>query len=719
MSLQLNTLYTAVCESTLHLVERVRHRRNYQKGTSGRSRNERYGVALLVVVLTLLLRYLLGKWFDVQAVYILFVIPVILAALYGGMFAGVIATLVGGLLATAFFIIGGLGDLLHNWPALSSLILFVIEGLLISLLIETVLYLLQKLEERAQILQESEERFRLLLEGVKDYAICMLDTHGHIVSWNRAAERLQGYSAQEIIGKHFSVFSAKPTTYDKHNTNLAMALKEGRYEEEGWRKRKDGTEFWANIVITPLKDDRGKVQGFAKITRDITERKQFEDSIKYQAMHDPLTGLPNRSSLEDRLNTALVHARRNKSQLGILFLDLDRFKSINDTLGHHVGDRFLAQVGTRLKEAIREEDTVARFGGDEFVILLPEVRHPRDAVQVAKKLIDSLRPSFSITNHEVHINASIGISIFPQDGQDVPTLLKNADVALYQAKDAGKDMYKLYTRTMNVRASERMSLENSLRQAIQKSEFSVVYQPVMHLAKGEISGAEALIRWVHPKLGPIFPNDFIPLAEETGLIIPIDEWVISEVCRSIKVWNEKGLPRIKVAINLSARQFSQPNLFETIQRLTREHGIDTEQIEFEITESMVMENIGVATEKLSLLKSIGLQSAIDDFGMGFSSLNILKNLPIDKLKIDKTFVKHATTDPRDAAIVKAIITMAHTLKMQVVAEGIEAKEHLEFLRSLHCDYGQGYFVSAPLSPQAFEDLLRKKKPLSRLAVSAK
>jgi diguanylate cyclase (GGDEF)-like protein len=448
---------------------------------------------------------------------------------------------------------------------------------------------------------------------------------------------------------------------------------------------------------------------YRELEREIIERRRAEEAAYY----DTLTGLPNRTLFQERLPHALALAERSEQMLAVMLLDLDRFKTINETLGHGVGDRLLHEVAERLTGCVRRSDTVARFAGDEFALLLMQITRPddvvkiarrtEDAVEVAQSILRVLEPPFVSGQHELYLTASIGIGLYPDDGKDSQTLLKNAVSALNRAKEQGGNSYQFYTADMNAKALKRLALENSLRHALERDEFVLHYQPQVNISSGQIVGVEALVRWQHPELGLVCPSDFIPLAEDTGLIVPIGEWVLRTACAQNKRWQEEGWPSMRVSVNLSARQFQQLQLVEIIAEILLETGLAPEQLELELTESAIMKNAEIAIETLRRIKKSGVQIAIDDFGTGYSSLSYLKRLPIDVLKIDRSFVCESTTAPDDAAIVMAIIGLAHNLNLKVIAEGVETEEQLAFLRLLKCDEMQGYLCSQPLAAPAFKE----------------
>jgi diguanylate cyclase (GGDEF)-like protein len=437
------------------------------------------------------------------------------------------------------------------------------------------------------------------------------------------------------------------------------------------------------------------------------DRTRAEATVEHQAHYDLLTNLPNRTTFRDRLTVALAQTGRNRKMLGILFVDLDRFKTIVDTLGHTIGDKLLRGVAERLQASLEDGDTLARMGGDEFVILLSQINRADRAVRVAQRVLDAIKPPFHFDQHELHVTMSIGITLYPYDGEDADTLLKNADSALYRAKEQGRNNYQLYTPAMNARAFERLALENSLRKAVERKEFLLHYQPQIDMKSRVVVGVEALVRWQHPDLGLVYPAEFISIAEETGLITQLGEWVIRTACVQNKAWQKAGLPRMTVAVNLSARQFQQQDLVETVARILKETGLDPRWLEIEITEGIAMQNADYTNVLLRGLKTMGVKVALDDFGTGYSSLSYLKKFPIDTLKIDQSFVRDLTSDPNDAAIANAVIVLAHSLKLKVVAEGVETSDQEAYLRDHQCDISQGFLFSIPLAASPLESLIRQ------------
>lgn len=485
----------------------------------------------------------------------------------------------------------------------------------------------------------------------------------------------------------------------------------------------DGSERIVQEQIEVCVSGLGKVTQISGTVQDITERKQAEEKIHHLAHFDSLTGLANRRSFMESVGRALDLAQRHERLMAVLFLDLDNFKRINDTLGHAVGDLLLQAVADRLLTSVRTSDRVsrtdakgitnyvARLGGDEFTVLLTEIRHIQDAATVAQRILEALSKSMTLAGHEVVVTPSIGIAVFPHDGKDMEVLLKNADTAMYHAKKAGKNLYQFYAEFMNVAALHRLTMENKLRNALKNMEFSLAYQPQVELESGAIVGVEALLRWYNAELGVVSPGDFIRLAEETGLIIPIGEWVLRQACTQAKIWQDEGLSKLRVAVNLSARQFTQPGLPALVMQILKEFDLEPHCLELEITESLLMDNVEEAISILRALKDLGVQLAIDDFGTGYSSLSYLKRFPVDRLKLDKSFVCNIISDPEDAAVALAVIAMAHRLKLRVTAEGVETKAQQAFLKAKRCDEIQGYYFSRPISPQQIAELLKKQEAM--------
>lgn len=449
----------------------------------------------------------------------------------------------------------------------------------------------------------------------------------------------------------------------------------------------------------------------AELLTEITERKRAEETVRHRAYHDALTDLPNRTLFKDRLTLALAQARRNQHMLAVMFLDLDRFKVVNDTAGHVGGDRLLQGVGDQLKGLVRDGDTVARVGGDEFTLLLPKITRVEDAVEIAQGILEAFRRLRVVAGHEFHITTSIGITIYPTDDGDAEALLRNADIAMYRAKEEGRSNFQVYAPAMNTQILERLALENDLRHGLEREEFVVYYQPQVNISTGQIVGTEALVRWQHPERGLVSPMEFIPVAEETGLIVPLGEWVLHAACAQNKAWQEAGHPSLRVAVNLSAWQFQQRNLTERVAQVLKETGLDPHWLQLEVTEGDAMQDVDFAIKTLRELKEMGVQIAIDDFGTGHSALNYLSRFPIDVVKIDRSFVCDLTIDANDAEIASTIIVMAHNLNLEVIAEGVETEEQLAFLRQRQCDEMQGYLFSKPVPAEELEEMLAQGKRL--------
>ena len=557
---------------------------------------------------------------------------------------------------------------------------------------------------------ESYFRQNAVIMEVMPEALVISGEHGRIVISNAHTEQLFGYSREELMGQPIEILfpeRMRKAFADYRDARcIASGVHAGGADPGFFARHKDGTEFPVDISLGPLKTDNG--DWVISTMRDVSERKKIESQILHQATHDALTGLPNRRLFQELLSRAMIRAVRTERIVAVMFLDLDGFKKINDTLGHEEGDKLLKVVAERLLGLLRQDDVVGRQGGDEFTILLQDVRIVQDMIQVAEKLLACIAEPLRVGAHEMHITASIGITVFPFDDNDVDSLLRNADTAMYRAKELGKNNFQFYTAEMNAAMCERMEIESGLRRALQEEQFVLHYQPQYHIASGKIVGVEALIRWYHPQQGMILPAKFIPVAEESGLIIPIGEWVLRTACGQIKRWREAGVPDLKVAVNLSARQFNQANLLHMIQGVLEETGIDPRSgvLELELTESMVMRNVEASVATLKHLQEMGLQISIDDFGTGYSSLSYLRRFAINTLKIDQSFVRDITVDPEDAALASMIVTLGHSLKLNVLAEGVETIEQLHLLQAMGCDEAQGFYLSKPLPAEALVPLLR-------------
>jgi diguanylate cyclase (GGDEF)-like protein/PAS domain S-box-containing protein len=567
--------------------------------------------------------------------------------------------------------------------------------------------------------REAFDRYELRRKGAqftKIYentveGILITDGQSRIQAVNPAYTTITGYSPEESLGKTPSMLHSGKHDAEFYHRMWRCLLDEGKWMGEVWNRRKNGEIYPEWLNITAIRDQQGHLQQYVGLFTDVTEHKQAEEKLRYQAYHDPLTDLPNRLMYTEHLDMALPQAQRREQLCGIMMLDLDYFKNINDTFGHEVGDKLLILVAQRLRECIRKEDLLARMGGDEFTFLISLANDIKDVARVAEKILASFANSFSIEGNNLFITPSIGISLFPSDGNDSETLLKNADAAMYRAKANGRNAYQFYTADMNAQAQERMSLENDLRRAQENGELEMYYQPKVAASDGRIIAAESLIRWHHPTRGFVPPSEFIPLAEENGLILPIGEWLMNEVCRQIRSWRDDGLTVPCIAVNLSGRQFQRQKLPDMLAQAIANAGINPSDLELELTEGTIMSNAESNIEMLVLLKRMGMSLAIDDFGTGYSSLSYLKRFPIDVLKIDYSFVHDIATDHNSAQLVKSVIDMAHGLKLKVVAEGVETPEQLAFLRLHQCDLIQGFIFSKAIPAKDFAALVRAGKVL--------
>ena len=517
-----------------------------------------------------------------------------------------------------------------------------------------------------------------------------------IIYVNPAFVKMTGYPEQEVVGKGYQ-FLLGEDRYQPVLQELRAALREQRGCRVVLRSyRKDGNLFWNELTLEPVQDEAGAVTHFIGILSDITEHTSYAARLTQLASYDSVTQLPNRLLLESLLKQAVARSRRSGHKIALLLLDLDHFKRINDTLGHSLGDALLQAVATRLTNCLRAGDTLGRLGGDEFVVLLEGWQWNEQVAKVARKIQGALAPGLKLEEQEVFVTASIGISLFPKDGDNSLTLLKNADIALYRAKARGRNEFCFYEAEMNARAIERLAMENDLRRSLDRGELELYYQPQLELLHQRTLGVEALLRWRRPKYGLVAPAEFVPLAEESGLIVPIGEWVLRTACVQAKTWQGQGLPPLRMAVNLSVAQFEQPDFTRLVARILSDTGLQPDCLELEITESLLMKDVNTAVAVLRTLKEMGVKLAIDDFGTGYSSLSYLKRLPIDRLKIDRSFVQDISIDPDDAAIALAVIVMAHSMNLRVVAEGVETDAQLSFLRLRDCDEMQGYYFSRPL-----------------------
>lgn len=545
-------------------------------------------------------------------------------------------------------------------------------------------------------------------------SVVITDADGNIEYVNRKFTELTGYESEEVIREKPSLLEstgASPAEYHR--------LWETIRAEQAWRGefrscKKNGEYFWESVSISPIRGADGAITHFLAIKEDITKDKEASRRVWLQANYDQLTSLPNRNLFMDRLGQALAKAARTASMVALMYLDLDRFKYVNDTMGHDAGDDLLKQAAERLSDCVRESDTVSRLGGDEFTVILPDVRSQRAVVVVAQKILDALSRVFIMDNREAYVGASIGITLSPADGTDPRNLLKNADTAMYRAKEAGRNTYQFFTPEMNVQAQDRVSLENDLRNAMDRGEFYVVFQPIVHLASNEVVCIEALLRWNRPGHGDTPPARFIPVAEETGLIKPIGEWVMRTACGRVAGWTHPRLKGLRVGVNLSSAQCQSSICADLVRPVLTDTGLPGCRLTLEITESMFIGSHGDMTEALNGLKGMGVRLSIDDFGTGYSSLSYLKRFPVDTLKIDHSFIRDIVSDPEDRALCQAIIALARNLKLKVVAEGVETQEQLAFLRKWRCDLVQGQLISAPLSLDEFEDYVCGGDPTAQL-----
>jgi len=553
----------------------------------------------------------------------------------------------------------------------------------------------------------AEEQLRLtakIFESSHD-SIIITDTEGKIISSNPAFTEITGYSAAEVTGKNPRLLNSGRQGREFYEEMWRCIKQTGYWSGEVWNRRKDGAVYAGRLSINALRDEAGKVSHYIGVTSDITEHKAAQERIRNLAYFDQLTGLPNRSLLRDRINQLIASSQRDKHEFAVLFIDLDNFKNVNDSLGHHAGDLLLQSVAGRLRSSVREVDTVSRLGGDEFVVVLPEVGIS-GAQQVARKIIGQVASAYFIESHDLTVTTSLGISIYPEDATDMENLLKHADTALYRAKAKGKNDFALFTEDMRSAAYERMTLENDLRRALTNEELLLYYQPQINLSNGRVIGMEALLRWPHRELGMIPPDQFIPIAEECGLIVELGEWVMHEACRQNRQWQLSGLPAIPVAVNVSAKQLKNADLVDTVDSVLRHTRLEPRYLELELTEHTVMGDVESASKIMRRIGEQGVKFAIDDFGTGYSSLAYLKMLPLDKIKIDKSFVQDLPTHSDDREIANAITLLAHSLRLTVVAEGVETKSQLDILLGQGCDSAQGYFYSKPLPPQEFAAFLR-------------
>ena len=563
------------------------------------------------------------------------------------------------------------------------------------------------------VIRRAERERRVALEVLRSMseAVAVIDLDFRFISVNPAFSRITGYSEEEVIGQNSRLLDSSQHSAEFYRRVRDVLERTGHWAGEMWQKRKDGEEFLGWIEMSEVRDAMGLRSHFVAVVNDITDKKRAEQELRYLANYDTLTGLPNRALLSERLGRAIVRARRQETRVAVLFLDLDRFKDINDSLGHAAGDRLLKAAAIRLQATVGASDTVARLGGDEFTVILEDVESVPAVERMAREILTAFSMPLEVDErHDVNITPSLGISLYP-DHALVPTdLLKFSDTAMYQAKAEGRNTYQIYNETMDAESRRRATVLASLRKALDRGEFRLVYQPRMALADGRITGVEALLRWHSAELGEIPPTVFIPLAEESGLILPIGDWVLVEAMQTLKRWRSHGLNDICIGVNVSVLQLLRGNLPEQIRNLIRDLGVPANRIELEVTESMVMQNAEQTTHVLNELRKLGITLAIDDFGTGYSSLVYLKRLPIDTLKIDKEFIGDLTRDPDDEAITATIITMGHSLGLNVIAEGVESEQQLGYLREQGCDEIQGFWLSPPLDSHRCLAFIRSWQP---------
>ncbi len=560
------------------------------------------------------------------------------------------------------------------------------------------------IRERKRAEEETRKLSRALQQTAD--AILITDKFGFIEYVNPAFEKTTGYSSKETLGRTPALLRSNKHDNEYYKT-LWDTIKSGNvFTDVITNRKKDGTFFHEEKTITPLKDDNGNITHYIATGRDITERIHTHERLQYLAHHDTLTDLPNRSGFAERFQVEASHALRNSKKVAILFTDLDRFKIINDTLGHDIGDLVLKTAAERFVNSLRASDTVARLGGDEFAIILSDINNADEVAMIASKILQEISKPMYIDERELFVSASIGISIFPDDSHDTGILIKHSDIAMYRAKKLGRNNYQFFSEEMSTKAAKRLNMETNLRRALDRGEFCLYYQPQLEMSSGKIIGVEALLRWEHPEHGLTSPSEFIPVLEETGLIVPVGEWIALTACKQLNIWRNAG-HNIRMAVNVSSRQFNDTTLEERIYNIIQKTGIDPTSLELELTESLLMRNPGQTELTLKHFADMGIGLSIDDFGIGYSSLSYLRRFPLDTLKIDRSFVRDITTDPDDAAIIVTIIAMAKTLKLSVIAEGVETKEQLEFLQQFKCNTYQGFLFSKPLPADDITTLLQQ------------
>jgi len=561
-----------------------------------------------------------------------------------------------------------------------------------------------------------QERARVTLNSIGD-AVLTTDMAGNITYLNVVGEKMTGWSREEAAGRPLADVFHILDGITRHPSRSPAELALTENKTVGMAAgvvlvRRDGSEVGIEDSAAPIHDRDGKVIGAVLVFHDVTASREMMEKTAHLARYDFLTELPNRSLLNERFTQAIALGRRHRRRAAVLFLDVDRFKHVNDSLGHAMGDKLLLSVAGRLLACVRASDTVSRQGGDEFIVLLPDIERPQDAGRFAAKILAALALPHRIDGEELHVTMSIGIGLYPDDGQDVDSVIKSADTAMYHAKESGRNNYQFFTQDMNTRVVERLSIEGSLRGALERGEFSLHYQPKINLDSGALIGTEALIRWRHPLRGTILPEQFIPVAEECGLIVPIGDWVLREACRQAKAWTDAGLEAVPVAVNISAVQLRDKDFLESVRGVLAETGLEPRWLELELTESVLMQDAESAGRTLQALKAIGVQLALDDFGTGYSSLSYLTQFPIDTLKIDQSFVHRMLLNTSDASMISTVISMGKNLNQRVIAEGVETKQQLRFLQARLCTEGQGYYFSHPLNADDFEKYVKARPSLA-------
>jgi diguanylate cyclase (GGDEF)-like protein/PAS domain S-box-containing protein len=559
-----------------------------------------------------------------------------------------------------------------------------------------------------------KERAQVTLNSIGDAVICT-DIAGIVSFLNPVAEKITGWTAADAVGRPVTEVAQilDGATGEPIPNPMALAVAENRtmsLPQNSHLVQRNGLATPIEDSVSPIHDRKGQISGAVIVFRDVSVARAMALQMAHSAQHDFLTGLPNRMLLNDRINQAIVLAPRHHKKVAVLFLDLDGFKHINDSLGHLAGDKLLQSIATRLEHCVRGSDTVSRQGGDEFVVLLSEIEKSEDAALTATRMLQAVAEAHFIDQHDLHVTTSIGVSVYPDDGGNAETLIKNADTAMYQAKENGHQSYQFFKTAMNVRAVGRQSIEEGLRRALEREEFTLHYQPKVDLRTGEITGAEALIRWTHPTRGLVSPAEFIPVAEECGLILPIGRWALRTACKQAQEWVKADLPLRSVAVNISAMEFRDDHFLEGIFGILKDAGLDAKCLELELTESVLMKHAEATQAILRTLRSSGVQIAVDDFGTGYSSLSYLRKFSIDALKIDQSFIHQITTVPDETTIVAAVIAMGRSLKLRLVAEGVETQEELDFLQAHNCNEAQGYFFSRPVAAEEFALLLKTGVP---------